>query len=123
MKTWNEFAAVLVMGGVILSACMIVSQSPPAAGSVELADASIHQAPADEAAPGTRCDACGVVESSRAIDAAAATSHDGYEVVVRMEGGAKRVFRHAPPANWRAGERLILIAGTPSRFGGNDAGN
>lgn len=34
-----------------------------------------------------------------------------YEMTIRMADGSSRVIRHEGPANWRSGERVILIAG------------
>lgn len=36
-------------------------------------------------------------------------SAKSYEVTVRMRDGSSRAFMDANPANWRAGERVILI--------------
>ena len=58
---------------------------------------------AGEAAAGPRCPECGVVVSTGA-----------HEITVRMADGSSRVINHASPARWRAGERLIVIAGTAS---------
>mgnify|MGYP003382666787 CR=1 FL=1 len=86
----------------------------------------------DEPPMAASCEQCGVVASMREIrqaenDASDSRSKPGlvgvshketevelarrYEVTVRMRDGSRRVFLHAPPANWRAGERLILIGG------------
>ncbi len=85
----------------------------------------------DEPPVAASCKQCGVVASMREIrqtegssDApgrpgliraslkeAAVEPTRRYEVTVRMRDGSSRVFLHAPPANWRAGERLILIGG------------
>jgi hypothetical protein len=76
-----------------------------------------------------RCPECGVVAFIREIDersagvdsgaARSATKGDHseapqqstkrYEVNVRMRDGTSRVFVEANPANWRPGERVILV--------------
>ena len=81
-----------------------------------------------------QCEECGVVASTREIrqhregsefgefGAAGDVTRGGrsglpdestrtYEVTVRMQDGSNRVFVQAGPANWRVGERLIIIAG------------
>ncbi len=79
-----------------------------------------------------KCAECGVVASARqigqlggGIDPGAAgslarggrnqtlgKSAQGYEVTVRMKDGASRAFTAANSANWRAGERVMIIEGT-----------
>ena len=48
-----------------------------------------------------RCPECGVIVSTR-----------NHEITVRMADGSSRVIEDANPARWRAGERLMVIAGT-----------
>jgi len=71
-----------------------------------------------------RCEECGVVESTRMIE----RSDEGFgekagryemtpkpkisEVTVRMSNGSSHLFTDASFANWRTGERVIIIAGT-----------
>lgn len=71
----------------------------------------------------TKCEECGVVESTRMID----QNNEGpgenagryemtrkskiSEITVRMSDGASHVFTDASPANWRPGERVIIIEG------------
>lgn len=71
-----------------------------------------------------RCKECGVVESTRMIE----RSDEGpgektgryemtrkskiSEVTVRMSDGASHLFTDASLANWRPGERVIIIEGT-----------
>jgi|PlaIllAssembly_1097288.scaffolds.fasta_scaffold93563_2 hypothetical protein len=78
-----------------------------------------------------KCAECGVVASAReigqfggGIDPGAAgglrrggrnelgKSTQGHEVTVRMKDGSSRAFMAANSANWRAGERVIIIEGT-----------
>lgn len=69
-----------------------------------------------------KCPECGVVESKREIaqagaaradTAAALSSHAlpvrSYEVTLRMKDGSSHRFVDTNPANWRPGERVILI--------------
>ena len=50
---------------------------------------------------GPRCPECGVIVSA-----------SNHEIIVRMADGSSRVIDDANPAKWRAGERLLVIAGT-----------
>ena len=71
-----------------------------------------------------RCEECGVVESIRMIeqsDEGTGEKKGRYEmtrkskiseVTVRMSNGASHLFTDASLANWRPGERVIIIAGT-----------
>lgn len=72
-----------------------------------------------------KCPECGVVASTREIEqlgAAGGATRSGqneisgrstksYEITVRMNDGSSRMFMDANPANWRPGERVILIEG------------
>lgn len=55
------------------------------------------------------CPECGVVSSTRRIQQAAEGLNPGIEVTVRMRDGSRRQFMDASSANWRVGERLIII--------------
>lgn len=57
-------------------------------------------ATASGALAGPRCPECGVIVSTGSS-----------EIVVRMADGSSRVIEQADPARWRAGQRLIVIAG------------
>ena len=82
---------------------------PPSAAGPVGAEAQISAEPTeDDAHARSKCEECGIVASTREIPGKPART---YEVTVRMQDGSNRVFLHAGPANWRAGERLILIAG------------
>jgi len=84
------------------------------------------------AAPGVRayrCAECGVIESTREIEAsdektgvnasgpiAAGGATEGkpvrnYEIIIRLQDGSMRVITDANPASWRHGERVTIIAG------------
>lgn len=78
-----------------------------------------------------RCAECGVIVSTREIDArdegagldasggAMAGNPDGirakstrrYEITIRLADRSSRVINHASPASWRPGERVIVIDG------------
>lgn len=74
-----------------------------------------------------RCPECGVIASVRAIDSNASNpasnlyaggggvqgiATNRYEVIVRLDGGARRVMVDTNPTRWREGERVIVIDGT-----------
>ena len=81
---------------------------------------------------GPRCPECGMIVSTRELDAHEEDVDPGvsggalvryqdvvrpkaarrYEMTVRMADGTSRVINHTGPAGWRAGERLIVIDGT-----------
>lgn len=85
-----------------------------------------------EARANARCAECGMIVSMRTIEGQDEGSGPGaaggvtagkrsealvksarrYEIIVRMADGSTRVIGAANPARWRAGERLIVIAGT-----------
>lgn len=84
-----------------------------------------------EARAKPKCPECGVIVSMREIerqeegsgpgaaDGVAAGTQDetragptgSYEITVRLADGSRRVIDHASPANWRPGERVIVIDG------------
>ena len=57
-----------------------------------------------------RCEECGEIESMRKV-AAVGNSPTTYEITVRMRDGSTRVNSDASPANWRPGDRMLLIGG------------
>ena len=57
-----------------------------------------------------RCDECGIVESMRQF-APEENSPAIYEITVRMRDGSTRVLSDTNPANWRPGERIVVIGG------------
>lgn len=92
------------------------------------------EAPAQEARDtraNARCAECGVIESTREIDARSentgadargrtAAGKQGemdkvpakiYETVVRLQNGSMLVINDVSPASWRPGERVKLIGG------------
>jgi len=82
-----------------------------------------------EARVSTRCAECGMFVSMREVESegtgpgaargGTAGNRDeirvktarSYEITIRMADGSSRVIGAANPANWRAGDRLIVIAG------------
>ncbi len=70
-----------------------------------------------------RCEECGVIESTRMIDRDDENQGDKTgryeltprakisEVTVRMSNGESHLFTDASLANWRPGERVIIIEG------------
>jgi hypothetical protein len=86
---------------------------------------------ASEAPVKPRCPECGMIMSVREIGMDDEESGHGaageaiagnrnkervksarsYQITVLMAGGSSRVINHANPANWRPGERMILIDG------------
>jgi hypothetical protein len=88
------------------------------------------EAPATEAGP-RKCAECGVIVSARKIEPAderirvkapgriAAGSRAlserkpvrNYEITIRLQDGSTHVITDANAANWRHGERVIIIAG------------
>lgn len=112
-------AATLVSGIAIASLAISAQGS---SGGIAPAAALQPAAALLVAAPGPsfrgyRCgDECGVIESTRnieALDELAGTSASGrnYEITIRLRDGSMRVVRDANPARWRNGERVTIIAG------------
>jgi hypothetical protein len=105
----------------------------PAASAKRVA-ATAQTAPVQvkgEARANGRCAECGVIVSTRKIDARGAgtgvnasgkaaarnrdelrlTSAGRYETTIRLADRSSRVINHASPASWRPGERVIVIDG------------
>jgi len=55
------------------------------------------------------CPECGVVSSTQGIGRAAEGINSGIEVTVRMRDGSSRQFTDTSSANWRVGDRMIII--------------
>jgi hypothetical protein len=100
--------AMLRYAGVVAAAVAICGTiavaNVPAARAVAATPlaAKVHKHP--------HCDACGVIQAIRRVDAA-----DGhaptYEITIRLRDGSTRTNRNATPGNWRAGDRIMLING------------
>jgi hypothetical protein len=124
-------AAILVSGIAIGSLAIsaqgfngtLASAAPPEVAAAPAISASGARA--------YRCAECGVVESTREIEAPdektggntsgrnAAGSRGAieakpvrnYEITIRLRDGSRRVITDAHPARWRHGERVQVIAG------------
>jgi len=128
------------IAAILASASVLILLSGMATGSLTTPVKSYAGAPApiepsvQAAAPGARtyrCAECGVIASTREIEAAEdragvyasgrmLSGHRGelegkpvrsYEITVRLQDGSMRVITDANSANWRQGERVIIIAG------------
>ena len=128
-KLVGGIAAILVSGIAIaslaISAQGIDSFVAPA-GPPEATTASAIEVPRARA---YRCAECGVIESTREIEApdektgvgasgpiAAGGEIEGkpardYAITIRLQDGSMRVITDAHPARWRYGEQVIIIAG------------
>ena len=69
---------------------------------------------AGELRPAAKCAECGVVESTRRV-AQGGNLPALHEITVRLRDGSIRVSSQVNPAQWRVGERIILIDGTGRR--------
>jgi hypothetical protein len=73
--------------------------------------------PEGDTRPTVKCAGCGVIASMRESQQPATgidfrgESTRSYEVTVRMNDGSSHVFMDAKPANWRPGQRVILVEG------------
>jgi hypothetical protein len=118
----GSIAATLV-GGIAIASFVILAQgadelSAPAAAP----EALMAPASAEPAVRNYRCADCGVIESTREIDAPGRIDTEGrggievntlrnYEITIRLQDGSMRVIRDAKPAKWRHGESVTIIAG------------
>lgn len=98
----------------VAMAAAVVSQE-----HLRAAPAALPMPSATGAAPrraGSKCPACGVIESLRTIEPAGGVPAT-YEITVRLRDGTTGVHRDASPANWRLGESVIFIEGGDSPGG------
>jgi len=126
-------AAILVSGIALGSLAISAHGSDSALAPAKPTAAAV--APAIAApGPGTRayrCGGCGVIESTRKIEAPdentgvnasgrraagnrgaiEAKPLENYEITIRLQDGSMRVIRDAKPARWRHGEQVTIIAG------------
>lgn len=58
----------------------------------------------------TRCTTCGVVEAIRRIEPGGGMPAS-FEFTVRLRDGSTRTSTSASAANWRSGDRIMLIGG------------
>ena len=118
----------LLLGGIAatLVGCMaIASLAVLAQGAHDVsapAESLVAPASAEPVMRNYRCADCGVIESTREIDAPGRIDterHGGievktlrnYEITIRLQDGSMRVIRDAKPAKWRHGESVTVIAG------------
>lgn len=119
--------AVLLAGGIAIGYLAISALGAGTAPGASWLSAAVA-APAIEVRPATAygCAECGRIASTRRIEApdapaevnAAGTAGvieaklaRAYEITIRLKDGSMRVVTDAHPANWRPGERVILIGG------------
>jgi hypothetical protein len=126
-------AVAILVGGIAIATLALSAQSFNGAVAPDEVAAEPVIA-ATEAVPGARaylCAECGVIESTRKIDAPDKNNGAGvsdrmaadgrgqikakplpnYEITIRLHGRSMRVITDAKPASWRHGERVIVIAG------------
>jgi hypothetical protein len=117
--------ALLLLGSISAASAVILFKPAP-----DVPPAILTEDPANAAISNVRakCPECGVVEAMRelaplAVDARPAVAGDGgrgprsqrtYEITLRMKDGGSHHFVDTNPANWRLGERVLLIGG-PTR--------
>ena len=75
---------------------------PDGADQPKNAEATPSQA--SESNSKTQCKYCGIIESTRKVGSV-------HEVTVRLADRSTHVFSDSNAANWRPGERIILIGG------------
>jgi outer membrane lipoprotein SlyB len=122
-------AAILVSGIAIGSLALSAQGYSGLVAADEPPDAAAAPAIAALDARAYRCAECGVIVSTRAIEAPAETTGvnasfrivaggeierkpvRNYEITIRLRDGSMRVITDANPAKWRHGERVKIIAG------------
>jgi hypothetical protein len=81
--------------------------SPAGADQPKDAEESPAANTPNETSGKTRCKYCGIIESTRKVGSV-------HEITVRLADRSTHVFSDSNPANWRPGERIILIGGANS---------
>jgi len=124
-------AAILVSGIAIGSLAISAQGFNGIPAPADPPEAAAAPAIATLGARADRCGECGVIVSTRAIEAPdentgvnasgrIAAGNRGeikakpvrnYEITVRLRDGSMRVVTDANPARWRHGEKVIIIAG------------
>lgn len=122
-------AAILVSGIAIGSLAISGQNSNGAFAPGESPEAAAAPAIAAPRHQTYRCAECGVIESTREIEASGektGVNASGpiaaggqiewkparmYEITIRLQDGSMRVITDAYPARWRRGERVKIIAG------------
>lgn len=124
-------AAILVSGIAVASIAMSARGFDRVQAFAEPSEAAAEAAAAAPRARAYRCAECGVIESTRKIEAPGekaginasrrvaggnrgeieAQAVQNHEITIRLRDGSMRVITDAHPARWRYGERVIIIAG------------
>ena len=122
-------AAILVSGIAIGSLAISAQGFNGVFAAAEPPEATAATAIAAPRARALRCAECGVIESTREVEApdektgvnasgriAAGGEIEGkrarlHEITIRLQDGSMRVITDANPASWRHGERVTIIAG------------
>lgn len=116
----------LVSGLAALLFSSVALSSAPMLQWLSRSSAAVNVASAQQALPKTaavaalagigpvagtsRCEECGVVDSTRQV-AATGTSPLFYQITLRMSNGSMRILNDAKPASLHPGEHIILISG------------
>ncbi len=115
---WRRHGRALLCSSVLVVASLSASAvmwSRPSSGPAAFAAEAVSEARA--AAP-ARCPECGFVESLREVPPIAATADTPgagarpartYEITLRMKDGNRHRFTDTNAANWRVGERVMLL--------------
>jgi hypothetical protein len=118
----GSIAATLV-GGIAIASLAIHAEGANEVSAPTEAPAALESpASAETAVRSYRCADCGVIESTREIDAPGRIDTErrggieakrlpNYEITIRLHDGSIRVIRDAKPAKWRRGESVTVIAG------------
>ncbi len=128
-KLVGGIAAILVSGIAIASLTISARGIDGFVAPVEPLEAAAAPGIAAPGARAYRCAECGVIESTREIEAPDEKTGVGasgriaaggdigakpvrdYAITIRLQDGSTRVITDAHPARWRQGERVIIIAG------------
>jgi hypothetical protein len=97
----GAIGSILIIGGGIVA---VIPATPNAAAQ------ALITPPEGTTRLSLRCKECGIVTSALRIDLAA-NSPSKYEISVRMTDGTSRNFTAPAHAQWRQGERVIIIDG------------
>ena len=132
LRRWaGGVAAILVSSAALVFLAILVGGSNGMVASAEPFEEKMAPAVAAPGAGTYRCAECGVIVSTREIEApgektgvnapgrvAAATRGEiegklarNYEITIRLQDGSMRTITDANPATWRHGERVKIIAG------------
>lgn len=97
------FAAVAATTAPLTEWFQTSAQGLPA-GADQAKDAEATPSQTGDSNSKTRCKYCGIIESTRKVGSV-------HEVTVRLADRSTHVFSDSDAANWRPGERIILIGG------------